>query len=390
MLKVASVISSLSTRAGGPIINLVESVPHLRDAGVELTIFTTDMGAPASAPAWRATADDFPNGAAECDVRVFRAEPPRRFAYSPRLKKALRAELQEFDLARIHGLYLHPQYSAAVEARRASIPYVVTPHGALDPWLRRRGRLRKLITGLVWQNRMLREAAAIHATTQVELDLFSDVIPPGPARRIVGNGVATSRFQVLPPRGALRTALGIDADTPVVLFLGRLARKKGIDILIRAVARLGRRDLALVIVGPDDEGLTPQLTRLARDLGISDITHLAGPRYGEDRLSALSDADVWALPSHTENFGNAVIEAMASGVPTIISTEVNLAPDVLAARAGYVAADDPSAFARELTKLLDAPDERRRLAAAGRNFAARYDWRSISKQLAAMFEEFAR
>lgn len=390
MLKVASVIPSLSTRCGGPIINLVDSVPHLRSAGVDLTIFTTDMGAPATARARRATSADFPSGTAECDVRVFRTESPRRFAYSPGLKKALRSELQGFDLLRIHGLYLHTQYAASAEAQRASIPYVVTPHGALDPWVRRRGRLRKAVTRLAWQERMLREAAAIHATTRAELDLFADAIPPGPAPRVVGNGVATNRFDNLPARGALRAKLGIGADTPMILFLGRLSRKKGIDILIRAVAKMSRRDLALVIVGPDDEGLTPQLSRLAGELQIAEITYFAGPRYGDERLVALADADLWTLPSHTENFGNAVIEAMAAGVPTLISTEVNLAPEVLAAGAGCVAPADPEAFARQCARLLHAPDERSRLSAAGRDFAAGYDWRCISLELAKLFKEFAR
>lgn len=390
MLKVASIIPSLSTRCGGPIINLVESVPHLWTAGVDVTIFTTDMGAPATARPRRATSGDFPSGAAECDVRVFPAQPPRRFAYSPCLKRALRSQLRAFDLARVHGLYLYPQYAASVEAQRASIPYVVTPHGALDPWVRRRGRLRKVVTGLAWHDRMLREAIAIHATTQAELDLFDSVIPAGPARRVVGNGVAAAHFQRLPPRGGLRAELGIDAATAVILFLGRLSSKKGIDILVRAVAQLGRRDVALVIVGPDDEGLTSQLARLARELGISENTYLAGPRYGDERLAALADADVWTLPSHTENFGNAVIEAMAAGVPTIVSPAVNLSQEILAAGAGCVAAPNPSAFEREVARLLDTPDERRRLAAAGRAFASQYDWANISEQLAAMFGEFAR
>ena len=321
---------------------------------------------------------------------MFRTEPPGRLAYSPALKKALRQELGQFDLARIHGLYLHPQYAASSEAQRVSMPYVVTPHGALDPWIRQRGRLRKLITGFAWQNRMLREAAVVHATTHTESELFADAIPPGPARRVVGNGVATTRFGSLPPRGQLRHELEILADRRVILFLGRISQKKGIDILIRAVAQMEQEDVALVIAGPDDEGLAPQLQSVARELGIADRVYFAGPRYGDDRLSALADADVWALASHTENFGNAVLEAMAAAIPTVISTEVNLAADVRLANAGCVEACDPAAFARACDRLLAMPEERRRLAEAGPEFAAGYDWRTISGQLAAMFAEFAR
>ena len=206
MLKVASVIPCLSIRGGGPSINLVESVPHLRSAGVDVTIFTTDMGAPVTARPWRASAADFPSGADECDVRVFRLESPRRFGYSPGLKRALRADLPAFDLARVHGLFLHPQYAMAAEAQRAAIPYLVSPHGALDPWVRRRGRLRKLITGIAWQDRMLREAAAIPgatgtpprsrsggATHPVMLEAIATAAPTA-AACICGRNVAMSSF----------------------------------------------------------------------------------------------------------------------------------------------------------------------------------------------------
>ena len=144
-----------------------------------------------------------------------------------------------------------------------------------------------------------------------------------------------------------------------------------------------------MIVGPDDECLRDPFQRLASDLGVADQTHFAGPRYGDERLTALADADLWLLPSHTENFGNAVIEAMAAGVPTVISTAVNLSGDVARARAGRVVACEAGAFARVCAELLDDAGERRRLAAAGRQFAAAYDWPAISGQMAAMFREFA-
>lgn len=390
MLKVASVIPSLATRCGGPIINLVDSVAHLRTAGVEVTIFTTDMGAPATARPRRLAEEDLPSGATDCDIRIFRTQRPARVAYSPGLKKALRTDLKQFDLVRIHGLFLHPQYAAASEAQRGGTPYVVTPHGALDPWVRRRGRVRKIATGITWQNRMLRRAAVIQATTAAEAELFSDVLPRGTAHCVVPNGLATARFGLLPRRGGLRGELGIPTDTPLVLFHGRVSRKKGIDVLVRALAEMWHRDAVLVIIGPDDENLTPGLQRLATHLSVAERTYFAGPRYGDRRLAALADADVWALPSHSENFGNAVLEAMAAGLPTVVSTAVNLAPEILAARAGYVEPCDASAFAAACDSLLDSPGERIRLVSAGQTFAAGYDWPKVSLRLAAMFAEFAR
>jgi glycosyltransferase involved in cell wall biosynthesis len=381
------VIASLAARTGGPAHNLIESVGHLREAGVDVTIFTTDLGAPASAPSIRATSADFPTAAQECDIRVFEARAPRRLAYAPKLWRALENEVRNFDVIRVHGVYLHPNLAASTVARRADVPYIVTPHGALDPWLRRHGRIRKGITNALWQNRMLSQATAIHATTAVESKLLAEVVPDSVRRYVIGNGVSISAFQKLPPRGALREQLNLEDDIPLVLFLGRISRKKGIDILIRAVSRLRSRSLALAVAGPDDEGLTPHLQALARELGIEDRVFFVGAQYGSRRLAALADADVWVLPSHAENFGNAVVEAMAAGVPTIVSTEVNLAPEILAAGSGRVSLCDDAEIARHCAAILDSSLERDRLVDAGRAFAQRYDWPLIATQLANMFTE---
>jgi glycosyltransferase involved in cell wall biosynthesis len=370
--------------------NLVESVEHLRALDVHVTIFTTDMGGPAASPAVRATFSDFPSAARGCDVRVFEAQTPRRIVYAPKLWRALKMEARNFDLVRVHGLYLYPQLAASSVARQADIPYLVTPHGALDPWLRRRGWLRKGLTNVAWQNNMLRRAAGLHATTVAEQNLLADVVPADIPRYVVGNGLDVSAFRDLPPRGELRKKLGLIGDVPLVLFLGRISEKKGIDILIRAMSRMQLRKAALAVVGPDDEGLTPSLQALARQVGAGDRVFFVGPQFGPQRLAALADADVWALPSHAENFGNAVVEAMAAGVPTVVSTEVNLAPEIRAAGAGRVSACNDVEFARECTAILGAPAERSRLATAGRAFAERYDWSRVARELAGMFAEVSK
>jgi glycosyltransferase involved in cell wall biosynthesis len=377
-------------RAGGPAHNLVESVGYLREVGVDVTIFTTDLGAPASAPSKRATYADFPSAAQECDIRVFEARTPRRFAYAPKLWQALKSEARDFDLIRVHGVYLYPNLAASSVARKADVPYLVTPHGALDPWLRGHGRVRKGITNMLWQNRMFREAAAIHATTTIEADLLADIAPASVPRHVVGNGVSVADFQKLPPTGELREQLGLKPAVPLLLFLGRVSRKKGIDILICAASRLRPRDVAVVVAGPDDEGLTPSLEALARDLGIEDRVFFVGPQFGLQRLAALADADVWVLPSHAENFGNAVVEAMAAGVPTVVSTEVNLAPEILAAGAGRISSCDDAEIARHCAVILDSSSERDRLVNAGRAFAKRYDWPQIATELANMFAKVAK
>jgi glycosyltransferase involved in cell wall biosynthesis len=392
MLRVASVIASLAARTGGPAHNLVDSVGHLRDEGIDVTIFTTDQGAPASARSARVTPADFPVAAGTCDVRVFEAQAPQRFAYAPKLWRALKSDARSFDIVRVHGLYLYPNLAASTVARKADVPYLVTPHGALNPWIRRHGRIRKEITNVLWQNRMLRHAAAIHTMTSVEAELFADVVPVGIPRHVVGNGVELSAFRALPPRGELRERLGLRADMPLLLFLGRVSPEKGVDILIRATATacLRSRGVALVVAGPGEKGLIPRLQTLAQDLGIEERVFFVGPQFGPQRLAALADADIWVLPSHAENFGNVVVEAMAAGVPTVVSTEVNLAPEILAAEAGRISSRDEAEIAKHCAAILDSSSERDRLIKAGRVFAERYDWSRIATQLANMLRDVSR
>jgi len=145
-----------------------------------------------------------------------------------------------------------------------------------------------------------------------------------------------------------------------------------------------------VIAGPDDSGLIPKLRRLSADLDLgAEEVVFTGPVFGENRLAALAAADVWALSSHTENFGIAVVEAAAAGCPVVISPGVNLAAELRAARAGVVAEATPEAFAAALRSVIENDSERRRLQNAGPEWAARYDWSRVAPQLAEMYRATA-
>jgi glycosyltransferase involved in cell wall biosynthesis len=320
---------------------------------------------------------------------VFPTRFPRRLAFSPGLSKAARELAGASDVVHLHNLWQLPQYAGYQAARAAQIPYVVSPHGALDPYLRRHGRLRKRISMSLYQHELLARAALIHVTTEAEASLMADVVPDVP-RAVVPCGAYIDEFHDLPPREQFRRTYLGGYDGPLVMFLGRLSFKKGLDVLIRAFA-LARRgcDCRLAIVGPDDEALGPELARIARELGVAEDVHFVGAVYGEARRAALASADVWALASHTENFGIAVIEAMAAGRAVAISTAVNVAPDVNRAEAGAVARPDPVAFGELLLTLLEDEPRRDELAVAGRRFAARYDWNVVAPQLLDMYRRAA-
>jgi glycosyltransferase involved in cell wall biosynthesis len=389
-MKVVAVLVGATTRTGGPPAFVGGCALELARHGHEMTVLSTDL---ALAPHGLRQHDQRPSRLSEvhpdlmaCGVRLHPAREPRRIAYSPELAQAIDAEVAQADLVHIHNLWLYPQYAAFRAAKRHGVPYVVSPHGSLEPYLRRTGRARKWVTSRLWQNRMLDGASMFHVTTATERDSIGDVAPHVP-RVIVPCGVYADEFSSLPGPEVFRRKRMNGYEGAVVSFVGRVTDKKGVDVLIRAFARARARiDARLAIIGPDDEGLTLSLKRIVAQLGLRDDVVFLGPLYGRDLLEALSGTDVWALASHTENFGIAVVEAMAAGRAVIVSPGVNLAGEIDDAAAGVVAEATPDQFGKALGDLLVGDEARKRLECAAVDFARRYDWQVVGPELITAYD----
>jgi glycosyltransferase involved in cell wall biosynthesis len=392
-MRVLAVLVGAAARTGGPPAFAGGSAVSLAEIGTPMRIVATDLALAPWGWGWRPqrriTREEMHPTLAVSDTHLFAARFPRRLAFSPALARALREMAPDYDVMHLHNLWQFPQYAGYRAAVGADRPYVVSPHGALDPFLRRRGVLRKRLTTSLWQGEMLDRAAVIHVTTRAEERLISDVAPHVP-RVVVPCGLDVGEFADLPPRETFRRERLGGYDGPVILFLGRITQKKGVDVLIRAFAHARRtEDCRLVIVGPDDEGLLPALRRLADDLHVRDDVEFLAPVYGEDRLAALATADVWALSSHTENFGIAVAEAMAAGRAVVASPGVNLAEDIAAADAGMVVEAGAEPFGEALTRVIRDSELRARLERRAPKFAARYDWSVVAPELLEMYRRAA-
>jgi len=306
---------------------------------------------------------------------------------SPALAAALKEAIPNHDVVHIHSLYLYHSWVAASLARKFKIPYIIRPHGTLDPYLYKRHRMRKSIMDLLFQNKALRNASAIHYTTREELHLAEPYTFGAPGA-VVPNGVNAADYDELPPAGALRARYPELAQGRIILFLGRLNFKKGLDILIPAFAKALDADdsLRLVIVGPD--GGEEQKTRgWVREFGVEDKTVLTGMLTDDDILAAYKDAEVFVLPSYSENFGIAVVEAMASGVPVLISDKVNIWREVVDGGAGRVAPAEIDAFASLMIDAMADRDGLDDMAAKAKQVARdKFDWQSV----AAQFEDLYR
>lgn len=391
-LSVLHVLPLIAARAGGYVTFALQASMALREHGVHPVIYATDLARlPMARERLRMSPADAPYGAEHLDVRLGRTSWPQRLANSWQMWRELPRIAPTVDLVHIHSLWLAPQLAAYLSCRHANVPYIVSPHGALDPYLRRKGRGRKWLTDRIWQRRMLEGAAALHVTTTEEQELIADIAPA--VRRFVAPvGVYVADYADLPDANTFRSEHLEGHRGPIVLFLGRITFKKALDILLRGFAGTvaDHPDAVLAIVGPDDEGLTPSLRRLARELGIGERVRFIPALYGEQKLAALAAAQVWILASHTENFGVSVLEAAAAGRAIIVSPQVNLATALAQADATLVADAKPGAIARGIGDLLSDTERRGQLGSAARAFARAYDWGAVSPGIAAEYRELIR
>ncbi|HEV3459556.1 MAG TPA: glycosyltransferase [Thermoanaerobaculia bacterium] len=360
-------------RHGGPVAAVHGLCKALAARGHQVTVFTTDVHGAGTL--------DVPRGVPVAidgvAVWYFPVAAPRRLYRSPALAAAL-AGVAGFDLVHLHSVFLWPTSAAARAAERAGVPYLVAPRGMLvGDLLRRRGRLRKRLWIRLVERHTLARAAALHATSELEAQEAARLGLPLPPVYVVPNGVEAepwdpARETALAP--AVRAAL---ARRPLLLFLGRISWKKGLDRLVAALAEVPGATLALA--GNDEEGYRASLDRLAAAAGVAGRVLYLGPVHGADKAGLLHGADALVLPSYSENFGNVVLEAMAAGLPVAVTPEVGLAALVREHGAGVVTAGDPPLLAAALRRLLADPAAGKAMGCRGAAAAAReLSWQVIA------------
>jgi len=313
----------------------------------------------------------------------------RALSWNPAAKRYCRARLQDFDVVHIFGLYdlLGPSVGKACRAR--GIPHVVEPIGMFVPivrniWLK---RMYHAVLG----RQLLWGAAAVIATSEQEVEELSG---GGLLRETIAvrrNGVEPpSRW---PPDGAFRRAYGIPADAKVLLFLGRLSRKKSPELLLSAVAalpaQLRQQDIRIVFAGPDEDGVGKQLMREASHVSLENRVCFTGPLFGEAKWAAYRGADVFVLPSQNENFGNSAAESVLAGTPVIVTEQCGIAP-LLADQAGLVVKHETASIANALARIWSEAGLRERLASGCAEVTARLGWDEPVQEMEALYERLLK
>ncbi len=374
-MRILHTIRSVNPEGGGVIETVKQFSRVLEAQGHEVTIASLD----GPEDPW----------VRDCSAQVEALGPSRaNYGMSPRFVPWLQENAEKFDAVVVNGLWQFNSYGVWKALRGTGKPYFVFPHGMLDPWFKRTYPLKHAKKWLYWpwaEYRVLRDAHAVLFTCEQERQLARESFWLYRCNeRVVSLGIARPSGNADAQREEFLRRFPECRGKRIVLFLGRIHEKKGCDLLIRAFAEVApfHSDLQLVMAGPEQQDAT-HWRGLASETGIADRVVWTGMLSGDVKWGALHAAEVFALPSHQENFGLAVVEALACGVPVLISREVNIWREITDSGAGLAEADTVEGTSKLLGDWLEMPSSAREQmkAAAARCFAERFEITSATRNL---------
>ncbi|OKH40418.1 group 1 glycosyl transferase [[Phormidium ambiguum] IAM M-71] len=383
-MKVLHVIPSVSPSLGGPTQVVLNLVKALRECSIEAEIVTTND-----------------NGTSLLDVPLYqkieyeqvpvwflpRFSPPlKEYIFSPAITKWLWQNIKNYDILDNHYLFSYASTCAGAIARWQKIPYTVRTMGQLSPWALAQSQRKKQIYSLLIERHNLNRATAIHCTSEGEA---ADVRNFGIKTPTVTLPLGVNQPEPFSnAQQKIREIYQISSSIPIVLFLSRLHYKKRPDLLIRSLKKLAfnQAKFHLILAGTGEPEYLQYLQNLVLDNGLTTQTTFAGFVTGKDKDLLLQGSDLFVLPSFSENFGIAVAEALAHGLPVIITPDIQIAPEISLANAGLIIPGEEEAIANAIAQLLDNPEQRYQLSENGKKLVKqRYSWNAIASQLTEVY-----
>jgi glycosyltransferase involved in cell wall biosynthesis len=386
-MKVLHVIPSVSERSGGPGQAIIPMCASLSAQGIEVLLASTDDDLPAMNTAGGPKREAITRYKT-LQAIFFPKQLGASFKYSRPFALWLDEHVTDFDLVHIHAVFNHSSIAAARACRQKGVPYIVRPLGTLDPWSMKQKSLRKKVFWNAGVKRMLRGANAIHYTTKGEKEAVESSLGLNHGV-VVPLGVESSSTP--PPEAVMKLAARFPAllDHPFVLVLSRLHPKKALEVLLEAFLSLtGQREFSnwrLVLAGEGPADYVASLKRIVAEHRGTDSVIFPGWLEGEDKEATLRNASLLALPSYHENFGLCVMEALAAGVPVLLSPHVNLAAEVNAAEAGWIADVTKTDIEAKLIEALAYQEERAKRGRAGKDLSRDFSWESVASRLNEMY-----
>lgn len=350
-MNILHVVASVDSKAGGVAESILSRGLHLQECGHNVEVVCTDS----------------PHAASKFQypLRLHALGPGHTaWNYTPRLLPWLLANYRRFDAIIVDGIWQYHGSAVRKALRGTDVPYLVFPHGMLDPWFKRTYPWKHFKKWLFWpwaDYRVLRDAHAVLFTCEEERNLARTSFWLYSVReRVVPFGASAPPRHGEHLRAQFLNRFPELANKKILLFLGRVHPKKGCDILIDAFANIAGADISLhlAIAGPVENHLKEELMKRSEQLGVAARVHWLGMLEGETKWGAFYSSDAFALPSHQENFGIAVVEAMACGLPVIISNKVNIWREISQGDAGYVEEDSAAGTERSIRCWLGSSPER--------------------------------
>jgi glycosyltransferase involved in cell wall biosynthesis len=292
----------------------------------------------------------------------------------------LRRNINSFDVVHLHSYYTFLNIATHHYAKKHNIPYVLQAHGSVLPIFQKQ-RLKKFFN-LFWGYRIIKDTSKVIALTKTEAEQYKKMGVDENKIEIVSNGIDMPEYDNLPNRGKFRRKYSIGDDEKIILYLGRIHKIKGIDLLVETFSDLIKElnNVRLIIAGPDD-GFLSTLKGQIEDLKLGNKTLLTGPLYERDKLEAYVDADVYVLPSVYETFPVTVLEACACGTPVIVTDRCDIA-EFVDGKVGYVIQNDKDQLRDVIFKVLSDEGLRGRFGEEGRRLVEeQFGWDKVVKQV---------
>lgn len=381
MLRILHIIQSLDPAWGGIARVVPELASGLVAAGHACRIATLAGGRFGTPP-----------DVGGVEVVAFSDSGDSRLGRSSQFSREISRLVADCEVVHLHGLWTGQNQAAGRAARKAGRPYIMTPHSMMMPWAWKRSRWKKLLAGWLFEHRNLSGAAMLHALADGEAEAIR-ALGFNSHVTTVPNGLHTAEYAALPSPDAMHSRFPSAAPCKWVLMLGRVAIQKGIVPGMQACFDIlaAGKDWHLVIAGPDEFGLQRMLESAIRRKGLASRVTFTGHLSRDEVRAALGRASILLQPSLSEGLSMSILEALAAGLPVVISDACNM-PEVKQADAGRIVAPQRRAIAAALKELVTLDDAARRaMGQRGRALAAeRYDWRRLIPQYVSMYESVVR
>ncbi|MDH6062762.1 glycosyltransferase [Umezakia ovalisporum] len=386
-MKVLHVIPSVALVRGGPSEAVLQMVQALNHFGVEAEIATTNDNGSQLLDVHLGKCIDYQ----QVPLWFFpRFSPPinsvREFAFSQDFTNWLWRNIKHYDLLHVHAIFSYPSTAAMAMARLQKVPYIIRPIGQLCTWSLQQSAFKKQLYLKIIEKANLNHSRKIHFTATAEqeeaahlnLTCCSFVLPLG----------ISINPKIADARQRMRQHFNLVPDEPIILFLSRLHPKKGLDYLIPALGKLSDYRFTFVLAGSG----TPEYENYVKSLlvthGIKTRTYFTGFVKGEFKDLLIQGADLFTLTSHSENFGVAVLEALAAGIPALVTPGVALADIIKQQQLGYVTELNINAIASAIGNILTHPEKMREMGDAAREFIFNnYTWDSVAAKMMAIYKD---